>query len=256
MEESLAQIALSTASESLQALGPLAAVLVVVFLLFFRDVPRDSLLAMVKGVVVATVGLMIFLFGVRAGFMPYAERMGRILAEEQPLGMLITISLVLGVVVTIAEPAVRVLAEEVDRFTTGYIRKNAILYTIAAGVAVSVALNTVRIHYGIPLAYIVGPGYLLALLMTAFSHPSFTALAFDSGGVATGTMSVSFIMSLAIGVAAGTQGRDPAVEGLGVLSLIAMVPILTILALGLLYRPPWRRDGDAEEEPESEEEPG
>lgn len=246
MDESLAQAAIATASEAGQALGPLVAVLVAVFLFFFRDVPRSSLLPMVYGVVLAGIGLMAFLFGVRVGFVPYAEAMGNILATDEPLVILIIASLVLGVAVTIAEPAVRVLAGEVDRFTTGYISARVMLYTIAAGVALSVALNMVRIHYGIPLFFIVGPGYLLVLLMTAFSHPSFIALAFDSGGVATGSMSVSFILSLAIGVASGTEGRDPVVEGLGVLSLIAMIPIMTVLALGIAYRPPWRDESGEE----------
>ena len=247
MTEDLARLALSTASESAQAVGPLAAVLAVVFLLFFRDVPRHALWAMVKGVVIAALGLMIFLLGVRFGFVPYAQEMGRILAEEQPLVVLIITSLALGIAVTIAEPAVKVLAVEVDRFTSGYVREKAILYTIAAGVAVSVALNMVRILYGVPLLYIIGPGYLLALVMAAFSHPSFIALAFDSGGVATGSMSVSFIMALAIGFTSATPGRDPAVEGLGTLALIAMTPILTVLALGLAYKPVWRKDDNGRE---------
>lgn len=242
-----AQLALSTASESAQAVGPLAAVLLLVFLLFFRDVPRQAMWAMVKGVVIAAVGLMIFLLGVRFGFVPYAQEMGRILAQEQPLVVLIISSLALGIAVTVAEPAVKVLAVEVDRFTTGYVKEKAILYTIAAGVAVSVALNMVRILYGVPLMYIIGPGYLLALVMAAFSHPSFIALAFDSGGVATGSMSVSFIMALAIGVTSATPGRDPAVEGLGTLAIIAMTPILTVLALGLVYKPAWRRDDNGDE---------
>lgn len=250
MSDDLAQAALDTTREAGQALGPLAAVLIVMFLLFFRDVPRSSLFNMIKGVLIAAVGLIIFLLGVRVGFMPYAAAMGEILATEQPLAVLLVCGLALGVAVTIAEPAVRVLAAEVDRFTTGYLRERAILYTIAAGVAVSVALNMVRIRYGIPLMYIVGPGYLLALLLAAFSHSSFIALAFDSGGVATGSMSVSFIMSLSIGVTAGTEGRDPAVEGLGVLALIAMTPIVTVLSLGLAYRPPWREDRYAEDDGE------
>ena len=113
MTEDLVRLTLSTASESAQAVGPLAAVLVLVFLLFFRDVPRRSLWAMVKGVVVAAVGLMVFLLGVRFGFVPYAQEMGRILAEEQPLVVLMITSLALGIAVTVAEPAVRVLAVEV-----------------------------------------------------------------------------------------------------------------------------------------------
>ncbi len=125
--------------------------------------------------------------------------------------------------------------------TSGYLREKIVTYTIALGVAVSVALNMLRIRYGVPLLYIVGPGYLLAIVLVLFSHSSFAALAFDAGGVATGPMAVTFIMSLAIGVASG-MGGDPSTEGLGLVALVAMAPIISVLLLGLVYKPPWRRE--------------
>ncbi len=240
MQEDLAKITLSTLSESGQALGPIALMLIAVFLIFFRDVARSNLLAMTKGVAIAAVGLTIFLLGVRVGLGPYAQEMGVALASGSP-AILIVAGFAIGLAVTVAEPAVRILADEIDIFSSGYLKRRIILYTIAIGVAASVALNMVRVRYGIPLLYIVGPGYLLALLLVVFSHSSFTALAFDSGGVATGSMSVSFVMSLAIGVASATPGQHPAESGLGVLALIGMTPILTILLVGLIYKPPRRR---------------
>lgn len=239
-DESIGTLLLHTLSESGQALGPLVGVLVVVFVVFFRDVPRDVLWTMVRGMIIAAIGLTLFLMGVRVGFIPYAREMGSLLATERPAAVLITTGLAIGLTATLAEPAVRILSVQVDQFTSGYLKEKAILYTVAVGVALSVALNMVRIRYGIPLVYIVGPGYLLALLLVAFSHPSFIAVAFDAGGVATGPMAVTFVMSLAIGVAEGA-GRDPATEGLGLVALVAMAPIISILLLGLVYRPPWRR---------------
>lgn len=240
-DESIGALLLHTLSEAGQALGPLVVVLVVVFAVFFRDVPKQQLWRMVLGVFIAAVGLTTFLVGVRFGFIPYAREMGSLLATEHPAAVLITAGFALGLAATLAEPAVRILAGQVDRFSSGYLKERGILYTIAVGVAVSVALNMVRIRYGIPLFWIVGPGYLLALFLVAFSHPSFTALAFDSGGVATGPMAVTFVMSLAIGAATGT-GRDPAVEGLGLVALVALAPIISVLLLGLVYKPPWRRE--------------
>lgn len=240
-EESIGRVVLHTLGESAQALGPLAALLVAIFLIFFRDVPKDALWAMVKGVLIAALGLTIFLTGVSIGFIPYARAMGSSLAAGRSTAVLIVIGFALGLTATLAEPAVRILATQVDLFSTGYLKARVMLFTIAFGVALSVALNMVRISYGIPLLVIVGAGYLLALIMVAFSDPSFIALAFDAGGVATGPMAVTFVMSLAIGAASG-MGRDPAVEGLGLVALVALAPILTVLLLGLVYKPPWRRD--------------
>jgi len=240
-EQSISTLLLHTLSESGQALGPLVAVLALVFLIFFRDVPRKSLWTMVKGMIVAALGLTIFLMGVRIGFIPYAKEMGSRLVTERSAPVLIIAGFVIGLTATLAEPAVRILAGQVDRFSSGYLKERTIIFTIALGVAVSVALNMARIRYGIPLFYIVGPGYLLAVALVAFSHSSFTALAFDAGGVATGPMAVTFVMSLAIGAASG-MGRDPATEGLGLVALVALAPIISMLLLGLAYKPPWRRE--------------
>jgi hypothetical protein len=239
-DQSIGALLLSSLSESGQALGPLVAVLAVVFLVFFRDVPKESLWAMVRGMIIAAVGLTIFLMGVRVGFIPYAREMGFRLVTERSAAVSIITGFAIGLTATLAEPAVRILAGQVDRFSSGYLKERTILYTVALGVAVSVALNMVRIRYGIPLIYLVGPGYLLALLLVAVSHSSFTALAYDAGAVATGPMAVTFVMSLAIGAALG-MGGDPATEGLGLIGLVAMAPIICILLLGLVYKPPWRR---------------
>lgn len=219
----------------------MVAVLAVVFVVFFRDIPKDALWTMVRGMIIAALGLTIFLMGVRIGFIPYAREMGSLLVTERSAGVVITVGFAIGLAATLAEPAVRILSSQVDRFSSGYLKEKTIVYTIALGVAASVALNMARIRYGIPLFYIVGPGYLLALVMVAFSHPSFIALAFDAGGVSTGPMAVTFVMSLAIGAASG-MGRDPATEGLGLVALVAMAPIITVLLLGLVYKPPWRRE--------------
>lgn len=214
----------------------------VVFLLFFRDVSRDTLLPIIKGILISTLGLVVFLVGVRFGFIPFAREMGVILARTQPPAVLILIGFAVGLTATIAEPAVKILASEVDRSSTGYLKERAVLWTIALGVASAVALHMLRVSYGFPLFYLIGPGYLLALLLSVFCHPSFVAIAFDSGGVATGTMSVTFILALVLGVASGSEGRGVTGEDLGMLALVALMPILSVLVLGLIYKPPWRHN--------------
>lgn len=93
-----------------------------------------------------------------------------------------------------------------------------------------------RVIAGIPLWYFIIPGYLLVFLLARFSKDSFTAIAFDSGGVATGPMTVTFILSMVVGVATVIEGRNPLMEGFGMVSLVALAPILSVLILGILYR--------------------
>jgi hypothetical protein len=182
------------------------------------------------------IGLVLFLYGVQIGFMPAGTIIGEALASLSYNWILIPIGLVLGFVVTIAEPAVRVLGVEVEKASSGYIREKTILYTLACGVAISIALSMIRTIYGIPLAYFLIPGYGIVLLLSFFTGPTFTAIAFDSGGVATGPMTVTFILAISVGAANMIEGRDPIIDGFGLVALVALAPILSVIILGLLYK--------------------
>ena len=142
----------------------------------------------------------------------------------------------LGFVATFAEPAVRVLNLEVDKVSGGYIPSKLMLYTLSIGVAISIALAMARILFGLPLWYFIGPGYLLALGMMLYSTETFTAIAFDAGGVATGPMTVTFILAIALGFSEKLDGRDPMIDGFGMIAIVALAPILSVLTLGLLYK--------------------
>ena len=109
------------------------------------------------------------------------------------------------------------------------------LYTLCIGVAISVALSMVRVLSGISLWYFLVPGYIIALLLTRFVSQEFVAIAFDAGGAATGPMTVTFILSLTVGVAKQLENRNPLTDGFGMVSLVALTPILSILVLGFLY---------------------
>ncbi|MDD3934607.1 MAG: DUF1538 family protein [Methanoculleus sp.] len=115
-------------------------------------------------------------------------------------------------------------------------RKRGVVHTLSLGVAVSVSLGMARLIYGIPLLSFLIPGYLLVIILLLLSDGEFIGIAFDSGGVATGPMAVTFLLSLAVGVAAGIEGRNPVTDGFGLIALIALAPILSVLMLGILYR--------------------
>ncbi|KHF38387.1 DUF1538 domain-containing protein [Halalkalibacter okhensis] len=216
-----------------------ALVPLVIFFFFFQifilKLPMKKVIDILKGIFLTYWGLAFFLQGVHIGFLPAGEAMGTILGQSEHLWSLIPIGFLLGFVATFAEPAVRILNHEVEKVSGGYIPQKIMLYTLSIGVAVSIALSMLRILLGIPLWYFIIPGYLLALLLIRFSSRTFTAIAFDSGGVATGPMTVTFIVAMAVGIASVIEGRDPLLDGFGMIALVALSPILSVLTLGLLY---------------------
>ncbi|MFH7326716.1 DUF1538 domain-containing protein [Desulfurivibrio sp. C05AmB] len=216
------------------ALVPLLA-----FFLFFQffvlRLPAAQLLNILKGLVPTFFGLALFLQGVKIGFFPVGTEMGAKLAELHHNWLLIPVGFLLGFVATFAEPAVRILNLEVEKTSSGSIPQKVMLYTLSIGVAVSIAVSMARMLLGIPLWYIIIPGYLIALILIRYSRQNFTAIAFDSGGVATGPMTVTFIMAVSVGAAGVLEGRDPLLDGFGMITLVALAPILAVLILGLLF---------------------
>ena len=220
----------------------------VIFQVFMLKLPLRRLGQIAIGFVLTFFGLAFFLQGVHVGFMPIGELMGKSLGEGATAWWLIPIGFVLGFAATFAEPAVSIMNDEVDKVTGGYISAKVMLYTLSIGVGVSIALSMFRILSGISLWYFLIPGYLLALVLVFFSNQTFIAIAFDSGGVATGPMTVTFISSLAVGVASVTEGRDPLADGFGLIALVALTPIIAVLVLGLIFT---RKGGKKIDEPES-----
>ncbi len=218
----------------------LALIPLILFFLFFQlwmlKLPWKKVRDIVVGLVLAFMGLALFLQGVHVGFLPVGREIGDIVGDWERQWILIPVGFLLGFVATFAEPAVKVLNHEVDKVSGGYIPKKLMLYTLSIGVAISIALAMARIIYGIPLWYFIGPGYAIALLLTLFSTETFTSIAFDAGGVATGPMTVTFILAIALGFAETLEGRDPLLDGFGMIALVALAPILTVLVLGLLYK--------------------
>ncbi|MGD7046311.1 DUF1538 domain-containing protein [Jeotgalibacillus proteolyticus] len=212
--------------------------LLLIFALFqftLLNLTKERFIRILYGFILTFFGLSFFLQGVHVGFMPVGEMMGEILGDRSDTWILIPIGFVLGFVATFAEPAVRIMNEEVDKVTGGSISENVMLYTISIGVGVSIALSMARILYGFSLWWLILPGYIIAIGLIFISRKTFVAIAFDSGGVATGPMTVTFITSMAVGVAGVTEGRDPLLDGFGLIALVALAPIISVLILGQIY---------------------
>lgn len=222
------------ALEVLLALSPLLLVYML-FQIFVLKLPKKQVMRIISGFILTFLGLVLFLQGVNIGFMPVGKYIGETLGESSLNWILVPIGLLLGFVVIFAEPAVQVLTLEVEKVSSGYINRKIILYFLCIGVSVSVGLSIIRILVGISLWYFIVPGYILVFILSRHVKDIFVGIAFDAGGVATGPMTVTFISSLAIGIATVMEGRDPLLDGFGLISLVALAPILSVLILGFLY---------------------
>ena len=219
----------------IKALLPIL-VLFIIFQLFFLKLPKKYIYNLMVGTAIAGLGLLLFLQGVHVGFLPAGEAIGKYLGNIESYWLLIPFGFFIGFLTTWTEPAVRVLCDQVEKASASSIRKTTVLVAICVGVAVFVALGMAKIIYGIPLLYIVVPGYIIALLMMWFSDKSFLSIAFDAGGVATGPMAVTFLLAIAVGITSAMEGRDPILHGFGLIALIALAPILSVMTLGFLAR--------------------
>ena len=207
-----------------------------VFRIFGQKINKHDFIRIIIGVIYTYVGLVLFLLGVNVGFLPVGTRIGEIIAgSESYAWTLIPIGMIIGFFVVAAEPAVHVLTKQVYEITSGAIPKKALSTSLMIGVAFSVGLAMARIVFHIPITYFLIPGYLIAIVLTFVVPDIFTAIAFDSGGVASGAMTASFLIPLALG-ACTAIGGNVATEGFGVVAMVAMTPLIAIQILGLVYK--------------------
>lgn len=220
-----------TALDVFKALG-----LIVLFFLILQftilKLPAKKLLQIGIGILITFIGLVVFLFSVTAGFMPIGYKIGQSLGEiSRPL--LVVLGFVLGLVVVLAEPAVHVLNKQVEEATGGGVKKAEMLIALSVAVGISIGLSIIRMIYKFSILYYLIPGYLLSLGLSFFVPKLYTAIAFDSGGVASGPLTSGFILPLAIGACAALNGSDGVLNfAFGIVAMVAMTPLITIQILG------------------------
>ena len=230
-----AQNFLNLILEVLIALAPIF-VIFIIFQIFVFKLSLSPFLKILKGFLFVFAGLVIFLYGVQIGFMPAGRHIGEVIGASPHRWILIPIGFLLGFVITVVEPAVRILCTQVEERTSGFIKEKIMLYTLSVGVGAAVALAMAKTVFGLSLAYILIPGYLIAFILAFIAGPTFTSIAFDSGGVATGPMTVTFILSISIGAATIMEGRDTILHGFGLVSIVALAPIIAVLIFGIIYK--------------------
>ena len=189
---------------------------------------------MIFGILLSLLGLTLFLTGVSSGFLEIGYRIGNTFAISSYKYLLIPVGMILGYIIIKLEPAVKILIKRISDLTEGSISEELISLCLSIGVCIAVGLSIVRIYFGIPIIYIIVPGYFIAATLMYFTPNMFTAIAFDSGGAASGAMTTSFLLPLCIGACVGLD-TNIMTDAFGIAALVALTPIITIQILGIIY---------------------
>jgi len=224
-----------TTIESLAGVLP-----IVLFLLAFNRFilrsPLENPKENITGIVLAVVGLVLFSNGLRMGLLPLGETVGLNLPKESPLWLVLVFSFILGFGVTMAEPSMQSLAGQVEQLTAGVLKKPVVMTTVAMGIGAGTTLGVLKIILQIPNYKIMLPA-LGFLAFLAWRAPlAITGVAFDASGVTTGPVTVPLVVALGVGIATALGGRDPLIDGFGIIALCLVCPTAFMLLLGILYK--------------------
>jgi hypothetical protein len=218
------------------ALLPLLITFLIFQIISFKLTKRP-LRRILKGLLYIYIGLVLFLTGVNAGFMDVGSMIGSSVASLDNKLYLALTGFILGLVTILAEPAVYVLTEQIENVTSGYVKKEIVILSLSLGVGFAVALSMFRIiNPEIQLWHYLLPGYLIAIIMSFFVPKLFVGIAFDSGGVASGPMTATFILAFAQGAAEAIEGANVLAEGFGMIAMVALMPLIALQILGFIYK--------------------
>lgn len=231
------------AGEAAVSLVPIIIVFIVFQFVSFK-LSKASVRKILFGVLFTLIGLVLFMLGVNAGFMQVGSEIGFRLASMENRVYVILVGFVLGLATILAEPAVHVLTNQIEEVTSGYVKRTAVIASLAIGVAAAVALSVVRILVpGIKLWHYLLPGYIISIGLSYFVPKLFVGIAFDSGGVASGPMTATFILAFTQGAAEATQEANVLVDGFGVIAMVALAPLIALQVLGLIFKLKSRKEG-------------
>ena len=225
---SIIHILIDTAREVVVALGLIVLFFVILQIVILK-LPKTKLIQITVGILYTFAGLVLFLSAVKVGFMPIGYKLGTELAENKVL--LTVMSFLIGMVVVLAEPAVHVLNKQVEEITEGTVSRKSMMIALSVGVGLAICLSVVRAITGFSVLYYLIPGYAISLGLSFFVPGLYTAIAFDSGGVASGPLTSSFILPFAVG-ACFASGGNILSDAFGIVAMVAMAPLIAIQLLG------------------------
>jgi hypothetical protein len=235
-------------SEVAIALLPILA-FILVFNFISLKLNKKTLFRIIIGIIYVYVGLVLFLTGVNAGFAPVGMLLGKVIVEKGWAWLLVPLGMLVGFFIVIAEPAVHVLGAQVEEISGGTIKKRSIYFSLMLGISVSIGLAMVRVVTGISIWWLLIPGYAISVVLTFIVPKVFTAIAFDSGGVASGPMTTTFLLPFAVG-GVMTTGGNILTDAFGIVAMVAMTPLITLQILGLISAVKTKRLKSAEVIPE------
>lgn len=202
----------------------------------------ELMFALLSGAVLVIVGLTLFLIGVDLGMEPLGANISTLITKQNRLWLVIAGGLLLGFFVSMAEPDLMILAQQIEEVTSGLIGSRTILYTVSFGIASLLVVGFVRVLYNVSLRRVLIPAYLLVLVLAILSPPAYLGIAFDAGGVATGPMTATFILAVTQGIADAAPSADLMLDGFGMIAMVAMMPILTLQVQGLIFKWKMKRE--------------
>ena len=222
---------LMKSKEVLIALGLIVVFFLIIQFIFIK-LPKKRLIKLAIGILYTFLGLVIFLSSATIGFMPIGYKLGIEIAQNNK-ALIALFGFVIGMVVVLAEPAVHVLTKQVEEITTGGVSKRTMLFALSIAVGISICLAMIRIIFDFSILYFIIPGYFISLGLSFFVPKIYTAIAFDSGGVASGPLTSTFILPFAVGACMCLHGESAVIrDAFGTVAMVAMTPLITIQLLG------------------------
>ncbi len=229
---------------SLRDLMPIVAV-ILFFQFFVLQQPLPNVGQLMMGVVFVVLGLTFFIHGLEQGLFPIGESMAHAFARKGSLFWLVVFAFSLGFGTTVAEPAlIAVAAEAAEVAATGQMIENSVIakteyanglrYTVAFAVGLAIVVGVVRILKGWPIQWIIIGGYIIVVIMTMFAPKEIIGIAYDSGGVTTSTITVPLVTALGVGLASSIKGRNPMIDGFGLIAFASLTPMIFVMAYGML----------------------
>ena len=195
----------------------------------FPNTPR-----MLAGIALVVAGLFLFMRGLELALFPLGESLAFSFAAKGDVKILLAFAVAIGYTATMAEPALIVVAEKAEKITEGSLQAFTLRNTVAGGVAIGIALGCIRIILGHPIHYYFIAGYVMVMAMTAMAPTKIIGLAYDIGGVTTSTVTVPLVTALGVGLASSISGRNPLIDGFGLVAFAAMTPMVTVMIYGIL----------------------
>lgn len=218
---------------TVKSLSP-AIALIFLFQIFFIRMPLSEFIRIVLGLLFAVVGFVLFIQGAKLGLLPLGERVGTSLIERRALSLILLFGFLLGTVLTIAEPDVRLLAYQIEAVMVSDISRGEIISVSALGLGLFALIALLRILFDTPIEYIIVPGYLTCLILALIAPEEFLVQAFDMGAVTTGPMTVPFLIAFGVGMASVLGGRTRLKTGFGIMAVGSIGPIMAILLWGII----------------------